>query len=93
MMLFESIRNPQLRNVLNEGPMNNVQFLSRYFSHLISEGILGDGDPQVYTDSLISIVFGYAIGLISLRDEKQIDESLDHLDKMITEVFLPGIDN
>jgi len=93
MMLFESIRNPKLRNVLNEGPMKNVQFLSRYFSRLISEGILGYGDPQVYTDSLISLVFGYAIGLIPLRDEKQIDESLDYLDKMITGVFLPGIDN
>jgi len=42
---------------------------------------------------LVSLVFGYTIGLASLRDEDKIEESLNQLDKMISNFFIPGIDN
>lgn len=93
MMLFESIRNPLLCNFLTEGPMKNIKYLSRYFSSLISDGILKSGDPKVYAESLVSLVFGYTIGLASLRDEDKIEESLNQLDKMISDFFIPGIEN
>ncbi len=71
--------------------MKGVQYLTGYFSRLISEGTLGKGDPHTYAEYLVSLVFGYAIGLVSLQDKPQIDESLDCLDKMVTDIFLPGI--
>ena len=91
MMLFESIRNPQLKKILNEGPMKSIQYLSEYFSRLISEGLLKKEDPQVYTDTFISLVFGFSIGLVSLKEKPLVEESLVHLDKMIKHVFIPGI--
>jgi len=91
MMLFESIRNPQLKKILNEGPMKSIQYLRDYFSRLISEGFLKKEDPQVYTDTFVSLVFGFSIGIVSLKEKPLMDESLVYLDKMIKHVFIPGI--
>jgi AcrR family transcriptional regulator len=91
MMLFESTRSQQLREALHAGPLKNLGHLAGLFSRLIAEGEVAQGDPRVYADALLSLVFGYAIGLVSLSERPGMDACLERLDRMITGVFLPGI--
>ena len=91
MMLFETTRSPQLREALHAGPLKNLEHLVGLFSRLIAEGEVAQGDPRVYADALLSLVFGYAIGLVSLSERPGMDACLERLDRMITGVVLPGI--
>ncbi len=89
MMLFESIRNPELKDLLKEGPMRSVTRLDKFFSRHIAQGSLAGEDPRIYGDALISLVFGYAISRASLNDIQDIKSDLDYLETMILTAFLP----
>ncbi|MBN2657754.1 MAG: TetR/AcrR family transcriptional regulator [Spirochaetales bacterium] len=91
MMLFESIRNPELKDLLKEGPMRSVTRLEFFFSYHISQGRLPSVDPRIYADSLISLVFGYTIGLVSLKEKQDINSELEYLEDIITTAFLPEL--
>lgn len=92
MMQFESIRNPELKMMLREGPLKILNQLEKLFTDLISSGTIRERDPRILAESLLSLIFGYAFALISLHDQQDINTDLNNLENIINTSFLPGLD-
>lgn len=72
--------------------MRSINQLESFFAHLISSGTINSGDPRIFAESLLSLIFGYAFALIPLSDQHEIHRDLDHLVNMINTSFLPGLE-
>lgn len=92
MMLFESIRSPELKNLLYEGPLQAIKSFREFFAYHIWQGHMADGDPALYADAFVSLIFGYATTLASYRDDQDEAEKMAALEIMIDRIFLRGIE-
>jgi hypothetical protein len=92
MMLFESISNPELREYLLEGPMQAISRLREYFSQRMKDGSVRPGDPELLAEALVSQVFGYAVGIVALRDQADLNAMINNLHRIINTVLLPSIE-
>ena len=60
---FEAIRFPEMKIALVQRTLSMIELLERYFQEQIDAGTLRTINPQVTVQSLMSMLFGYAIGM------------------------------
>jgi AcrR family transcriptional regulator len=91
MMLFESISNPELRDLLRDGPMEGITGLSRYFASTVSADHLNENGPELLAETLVSLVFGYAIAIATQQQEPDVSATEHRLLTIIDAAFIPSI--
>jgi AcrR family transcriptional regulator len=91
MMLFESISNPELRDLLRDGPMEGISGLHRYFASIGSADHLKVNDPELLAETLVSLVFGYAIAITAQQQAPDVSAAEHRLMTIIDATFIPSI--
>lgn len=91
MLMFEAIHFSEMREALAQNPRGMIQLLDRYFQKQIEDGQLRSGNPQAAAQTLMSMLFGYAVGIEPVKELLPTEISIEEMIEAFVHIFLVGI--
>jgi len=91
MLMFEAIHFPEMKVALAQNPRGMIELLERYFQEQIDAGKLQTINPQVTAQSLMSMLFGYAIGMHPVRDLLPAEIPIETITNEFMRIFLAAL--
>ena len=91
MLMFESIRFPEIREALAQNPRGTIDLLDHYFQKQMEGGQLRNINPKAAAQALISMLFGYAVGMEPIKGLLRAEISLEVVTEEFARIFLAGI--
>ncbi|MFZ5822576.1 MAG: TetR/AcrR family transcriptional regulator [Chloroflexota bacterium] len=91
MLMFESIHFPEMKAALAQNPSSMIALLERYFQKQIDVGKMQAVDPQVTAQSLMSMIFGYAVGLHPVKELLPVDIPIEEITAEFVRIFLSSL--
>ena len=92
MMMFESIKQPEIMELLKDGPLNNNKILCEYLEQLKNAGKIRE---HVEVDKIVEIftgaIFGYVLGLENFKKDSKDDgekNRAEFLDVLVEQIVL-----
>ena len=80
-----------MREALAQNPRGMIQLLDRYFQKQIEDGQLRSGNPQAAAQTLMSMLFGYAVGIEPVKELLPTEISIEEMIEAFVHIFLVGI--
>jgi len=91
MLMFESGNFPEMKHTLAQNPKGAILFLNNYFQNHIDKEIIKTADPETLSQMLISMLFGFAMGIANVNDILKIESSLEETASDFVKIFINGI--
>lgn len=91
MLMFEAIHFPEMRVALAQNPRGMIELLERYFQKQIDAGKLQTINPQVTAHALMSMLFGYAIGMHPVSDLLPAEIPIETITNEFVRIFLAAL--
>ncbi len=91
MLMFESIHFPEMKAALAQNPRAMIELLVRYFEKQRDEGNVQIENSQVTAQALMSMIFGYAIGMHPVKGLLPSEVSIEVMMAESVRIFLAAL--